>query len=63
VSGVLLDTYVINDLINDPARLSPRIRAAIAAATGQIYASAASAMELASRWRCQTLRASSRKVE
>jgi PIN domain nuclease of toxin-antitoxin system len=43
----LLDTNVINDLINDPARLSPRIRAAIAAATGQIYASAASAMELA----------------
>jgi PIN domain nuclease of toxin-antitoxin system len=47
VSGVLLDTYVVNDLINDQARLTGPVRQAIAAATGRIYASAASAMELA----------------
>jgi PIN domain nuclease of toxin-antitoxin system len=47
VSGVLLDTYVINDLVNEPARLTDPVRAAIAAHTGKIYASAASAMELA----------------
>ncbi len=47
MSGVLLDTYVINDLINNPERLSPPVRQAIAAASGRIYASAASAMELA----------------
>lgn len=47
MTGVLLDTYVINDLINDQDRLSQPVRKAIAAASGRIYASAASAMELA----------------
>ena len=47
MSGVLLDTYVINDLINDPTRLSAPVREAILASTGRIYASAASGMELA----------------
>jgi PIN domain nuclease of toxin-antitoxin system len=45
--GVLLDTYVIARLVNDPAKLSKRMREAIASNTGQIFASAASGMELA----------------
>lgn len=47
MSGVLLDTHVINDLINEPDVLPAGAAAAIREHTGKIYASAASAMELA----------------
>lgn len=47
MSGVLLDTYVINDLVNEPQRLAAQVREAILANTGKVYASAASGMELA----------------
>jgi PIN domain nuclease of toxin-antitoxin system len=47
MTGVLLDTYVVNDLINEPHRLSQPVRDAILASTGRVFVSAATAMELA----------------
>lgn len=47
MSGILLDTHVVNDLINGPDALSTAARSAIRGHTGKIYASAATAMELA----------------
>jgi PIN domain nuclease of toxin-antitoxin system len=59
----LLDTHVLLWLLSDPDRVSPGVRELLADRTCALYASAASAHEVATKWRLGKLPAGQSLVD